>query len=551
MDLRNDRLFDESPEARIGIGRYDPFLWDAVIIGAGAAGAVFAYELTRAGLKVLLLELGRHYTDHRGQFQENEMAMWERTWSNTQYDVSGDAFTGAPNLGMGVGGGTLVWAAVSLRFFEHDFRMRSTYGQPAGTSVEDWPLTLSELEPYYSLAERQMGVAGEVGPWDPPSRPAPPYPPHPLYPASRRLQEGMARLGIRSAAGSVAVLSRPAVGRGSCLHCGYCRSSCRIDAKYQSDHTLIKAALATGRLKLVAGAVVTRINQRIHPHLATGVTYYDTAARQFHRVRGRFIVAANNPIEIPRLFLASANPWFPTGLGNRYDNVGRHFFTHPAMIAVGVTDECLDSGIGFNMANLITLDYCRGRPSNPYIGGFSVESLNGAGAGVLAVDPYRGLWGSELKRAMRNYNRSMFTIAFCEGMPVPDNRVTIDPDNTDEFGRPRAAIHYTWHENDRQVFSAALETSRRIMTSAGARAVYLTETPFESHPAGTMRMGDNPRTSVTDRFGRVHGLENVYVGGAALFVTGSSVNPTLTLHALALRSARHLLRRLGRRFDAD
>ena len=514
--------------------------WDVVVIGAGAAGSVFAHELTAAGLKVLLLEAGPRYDNHRDQFAENELAMWERVWDNSSYVVSGDGFTGAPNLGRGVGGGTLVWTSVSLRFFERDFRMRTLSGRPAGTTVEDWPLRLDEIEPYYEKAERQMGVSGAITPWDSPARQPLPNPAFGYYRSGVLLEGGMNRLGIRSAPGPVAVNSRRYRGRDQCLHCGFCRSGCRVDAKYQSDKVLLESAFKTGRLEVRSGAVATRIETAKTRAAVNTVVYYDTASATQRRVRAKVVIAANNPIEIPRLFLNSADERQPRGLGNHHDQVGRNFFCHPALVGLGVTSECVNSSVGYNMGNILTLDHCASRDPERYVGGFSLQSLNGAGAGVLAVDPYRNLWGSQLKEAMRSYNNSLFVIAFCEGMPSYDNRITVDASRMDAYGAPTAKIHYQLHANDRAVFANASAVSRDVLRASGSHSVFLTDTPFEAHPSGTMRMGLDERTSVTDSYGRVHGLTNVYVGGAALFVTGSSVNPTLTLHALALRTAKHL-----------
>ena len=525
--------------------------WDAIIIGAGAAGSVFAHRLVHAGLNVLLLEMGPRYDDHKNQFVENDTAFFSRVWSNGGYRITGDGFTGAPNLGFGVGGGTLVWTALSLRMFEQDFRMRSVYGRPQGTSIEDWPISLRQLEPYYDRAEAQMGVSGAATPWDSPTRRPLPNPPHSLYRASERLRDGMAREGIRSAPGPVAVASRDYRRQKECLHCGFCRSGCRIDAKYQSDTALLIDAMKTGRLRIMSGAAVTRIDQDKGPNRASGVTFIDIATNTQHKVRAKVVIAANNPIELPRLFLNSRNEHHPSGLGNRYDNIGRNFFSHPSTITLGVVDECMNSAIGFNMGNLVSLDYSHGKGGNRFIGGFNMAALNGSGAGVMAVDPYRSLWGTDLKRKMLNYNNSLIMVSFCEGMPVCDNRITVDADRLDVFGKPQANVHYQLHANDHAVFAEAVGTARRIMRASGAREVYTTDAPFDSHPAGTMRMGLNPRTSVTTADGRVHGLHNVYVGGAALFPTGSSVNPTLTLHALALHSADRILHRHFIRGDAD
>ncbi len=514
--------------------------WDIIIIGAGAAGAVFAKEMTDSGYKVLMLEKGKHYKNHNQDFAENELAMFERVWDNSQYQKTGNGFTGAPNFGFGVGGGTLVWTSVTPRFFARDFRLRSLYGRPSGTSIEDWPISLADLEPYYDRAERQMGVSGKITPWDPPTRTPPPNPHFGYYRSSVLLARGMHRLGIRSAPGPVAVNSRKYRGRKECLHCGFCRSGCRIDAKYQADNALIEKALKTGNLQLRSNVVVTKIETVSNKNKVSGVRYIDTTTGIEHRAKANIVIAANNPIEIPRLLLSSANSSHPKGLGNQFDQVGRNFFAHPSTIGIGVMNECVNSSIGFNMGNILTLDFCETNNPSDQIGGFSLLSLNGSGAGVLAVDPFRKLWGDALKKEMGGYNNSIFTIAFCEGMPVPENRISINTQNRDKYGVPIAKIHYQLHENDQRVFAKAVTTSQRVLKSSGAREVHILNTPFESHSAGTMRMGLDSKLSATNAFGQVHGLRNLFIGGSALFASGSSVNPTLTLHALALRTASYI-----------
>jgi choline dehydrogenase-like flavoprotein len=390
-----------------------------------------------------------------------------------------------------------------------------------------------------------MGVAGATLPWEDPQRAARPFPAFPYYRSSERLVEGMCRLNLRPAPGPVAIASRTTRTRAACLHCGFCRSGCRIDAKYQCDHTLIADARATGLLDLRTNAEVLSIDQASHPRRASGVTYSDTATGARHRVRSRLLFICNNPIEMPRLFLNSGNRWHPRGLANANDQVGRHFHAHVGTIGAGVTNECLNSSLGYNMGNVITLDRSRSQAPERYIGGFSIESLHGAGAGVLAVDPYNRFHGPELKQKMRQYNNTLFAIAFCEGLPAADNRITVDADRRDTAGMPKAHVHYQLHANDKTVLGEANRTLAELMRASGAHEVHVTPRPFEAHPAGSMRMGADPRASVADAFGKVHELDNVYLGGAALFVSSGCVNPTLTLHALALRTCQHVRRRFG------
>lgn len=515
-------------------------MYDIIIIGLGAAGAVYARELTEAGFRVLGLEYGPHYQDHMNDFVENEMGMWPLTWDNSNYVTEGGGFTGAPNLGNAVGGGTLAWAGVALRMFDRDFNALSTYGQVSGANLQDWPVGLSELEPYYDRAEVDMGVSGAITPWDTPTRTQPPNPAFGYYPSAEKLKVGMQHLNIQHAPGPVARNSQPYDGRDSCLHCGFCRSGCRPDAKYQSDKVLVERAVQTGLLTLKSNAYVVKIHTSVGGSKATGVSYIDKSDNTVHTEQAKLVITANNPIEIPRLLLNSANAAHPNGIGNSSDQIGRNFFAHLSMIGVGVVNECISASIGYNMANIMSLDFCAPEENSEYVGGYSIQSLNGAGAGVMAADPYAGLHGVALKDALRAYNYSLFMVAFCEGLPVEDNRISLEAGNFDDYGVVRAKVHYAFHANDNAVFTAARTKLQDILGASGATSVSISSLPFESHPMGGMRMGADPSNSATDQYGRVHGVNNLFVGGAALFPTGSSVNPTLTIHALALRSCDYI-----------
>lgn len=529
-------------------GRGNP-VYDVVIVGAGMSGAVFARELSDLGLRILVLEKGRHFRNHRSDFKESEMAMWERVWPSRQYEVVGDAFTGAPNFGLGVGGGSLVWTNVALRFHRHDFRMRSEYGSVDGAALDDWPLTYDELETFYDRAEEDLGVSGGPSPWKDQRQKPFPFPAFHAYDSSNELQRGMREIGLRSGPGPVAVASVTRRERHACLHCGFCRSSCRIDAKFQADHVIFKPLLEGGKIELLSEVEVLRLIQGRRHDLVTGLEYVDLRTGNRHQVRGRLFFICNNPIETPRLFLNSANAMHPAGLGNENDLIGRHLFSHIGSVAAGISDRCLNSAIGYNMGNVLTLDRHRPAPGDAHVGGYTLESLQGSGAGVLAVDPYRELWGQQLKTAMRQYNHGMYMVSFGETMPVHQNRVTLSTHLKDSHGMPQARIEYSWHPNDLAIDKAARLTLRKIMEAAGALQVYINPTPFEAHLQGTMRMGSDPWKSVTNRWGRMHGLRNVYLGGASTYVTGSSVNPSLTLHALALRTAAHVRHRFGLRLS--
>lgn len=513
---------------------------DVVIVGAGAAGLVFARELAQAGFNTVVLERGPDHGTNVRDFQEDERALAFITWSNRDYIVTGDGFTGAPNLGWGVGGGTLAWTAVAGRLLPHDVAFASNHGTPEGSNVADWPFGIEELTPYYEQAEHDMGVSGKLSPWDAPSTRPPPNPAFGYYRSSWSLREGMKSLGMRTAPGHVARNSKDYGDRPKCVHCGYCRSGCRTDAKYQADRALLKDVRGLANFSLRTEVVVQRLYTSDQGGRVSAVTYLDTRTGSVHRLGAKIVIVCNNPIEIPRLLLSSRDRFHPAGLGNAHDQIGRNFFCHPTAVGMGITEECINVSHGATMANIVTRDCGVSLKPDAYVGGFSLESLNGAGAGSIAAYTLSTLWGKKLKDTMRKYNDSLLLIAFCEGLPVRTNRITVDMSSLDANGLPRARIHYALHENDKRVFKEASDTIKRVMAASGAYQSYVNEHPFESHPMGTMRMGRSPRDSATDVFGKVHGLKNLFVGGAALFPTGGSWNPTLTLHALALRTAQFI-----------
>jgi choline dehydrogenase-like flavoprotein len=524
--------------------------YDAIVVGAGAVGSVFAYELSQAGLEVLCIEKGQFFDNHYDQFIENELETFRLVWDYSNYEIIGNAFDGGPNLGAHVGGGTLAWTASALRMFKHDFRFRTKWGNPKGANVADWPITKRVLQPYYDIAEQQMGVSGESNYWDELDTPLPPNPPMPIYPSSQAILDGFARMGLQGGPGRVATNSQTYQGRSGCLNCGFCRSGCRIDAKYQADEVLIKPALATGKLHLVTQSVVTRVETDGSGSQAKMVRYVDLLRGRTHKAKGRFIILCNNPFEIPRLLLASTSTQHPDGIGNRYDQVGRNFYAHATTIGLGLTEQDFKTFVGHSMCNVMSLDTCINHERDDYVGGFSLLSLNGAGAGSLAAFPLHKLNGINLKDRMAKITNSMVLIAFIEGLPVYHNRVTVNRSKLDDFGMPIPHVYYDWHDNDLKAFDHARQTITQVLSAAGSNEVFTSEI-FESHPMGTMRMGHNPMTSATDRFGRVHGMENLFVGGGCLYPTGSSVNPTLTMHALALRTSAKIIHQFRRNSRGD
>ena len=328
---------------------------NAVIVGAGAAGGIVAKELATAGLSVVLLERGPWYTPHdcrKDDLRNQRTTVLGNAFGpdddgNPRVVVDGKGTAnqvlpsegGYSNNAACVGGGTLSYGAQAWRYMPQDFRMRSTYGAPQGSSLEDWPISYDDLEPFYEKAEYEIGISGNYSgtPFKGPRKhdlPMPPLPPNRefgiLEPAAKRL--GLHPFHLPMARNSV-----PYNGRGPCMRCRWCCGfACEVDAKNGSQNTVLPVALATGNCELRTGCMVLQILTDDHGR-ATGVAYIDEDGHKQQQYAD-IVVISGAAIETARLLLNSPSRLFPNGLGNRYDQVGRHLQGHHYTGATGYFD---------------------------------------------------------------------------------------------------------------------------------------------------------------------------------------------------------------------
>ena len=537
--------------------------FDVIIVGAGAGGGVAAGLLAEGGKRVLLLERGRQMT-----FEEVGRDHL-RNQRLSQYGVNvGPALDGNPRvvvnaqgereevgpLGPGyqnnaacVGSGTRVYGAQAWRFLPDDFRMASRYGVPAGSSLADWPLTYEDLTPYYERAEWEMGVAGDeesAGRNRPRHRPYP-LPPLPLNAQGRALRAGAVSLGWDTQTVPLLINSVPRNGRAACVHCQHCVGfACPTDAKTGTHNTLIPRALATGRCTLETEAMAERITTDA-AGAVTGVIYWNALGERV-TASSEVVVAAAGAIETARLLLNSRSSVHPQGLGNAFDLVGRNLQGHFYAGAVGWMAEPVWDGIGPG-ATTATLRFNHGN-----------EGL--VGGGMLADDfieqpinfvkrlvPGVPRWGLAHKQwVRRHYTRLLRVFGPVHEIPNPEARVTIDPDVADRWGIPVPRLSGTVHPETLRVHAYMNRRAEEWLLASGASDIPRSGMAALSlsagqHQAGTCRMGDDPQTSVTDRWGRVHGHANLCVADGSLHVTNGGLNPVLTILALSYRVAGGIL----------
>ncbi len=538
--------------------------YDVIVVGAGAAGGIVAGVLAEAGKRVLLLERGRLLQNEeigRDHLRNQRLSLYghnvgpnsgnPRVWEDSKgyAHVLQPHEGGYQNNAATVGGGTRVYGGQAWRFMPQDFRMASTYGVPEGSSLADWPISYADLEPYYERAEWEIGVAGDgaANAFQAPRRKGYPLPPVPLNRSGQVLQQGAQALGWNTFPVPLLINTVPRNGRDACVQCSYCVGfGCPSDAKNGTHNTMIPRALATGHCELVTQAMVERIETDARGDV-TGISYFVEQDGQTRRetAQAKVVVVSAGAVESARLLLNSATPLHPRGLGNDHDMVGRNLQGHYYPHALALMEEPVVDGIGPGA----TLATCQFNHGNPGI----------VGGGMLANDFVRlpvifwmndipadvPRWGLANKRWMReNFLRTAHIAGPVQEIPSPEGRVTLDPTVRDRWGLPVARFSGTQHPETLRTAEYMRERAIAWMRASGAVRIWSYPTRLflsgGQHQAGTCRMGDDPRSSVTDRWGRLHQHDNLFVVDGSLHVTNGGFNPVLTIMALAFRSAEHI-----------
>ena len=519
---------------------------DVLIVGAGASGGVAALRLARAGLRVVCLEQGEWQdpSSYPGAGLDWELQA-RKQWSSSPNErgsaadypidfTSSDMVLGNFN---GVGGGTVLYSAVWPRLLPSDFRVRRDHG-----IADDWPLAYEELAPYYDETDRQFGVSGLGGnPAYPPGT-DPPLPPLPIGRAGLALARAHARLGWHWWPEYNAILSVDHDGRHVCVQRGSCGSGCNEGAKGSTDVTHWPRAIADG-VELVTRARVRRIEVDGRGR-ACGATWIDVDGRE-HFQPADVVLCAANGIGTARLLLLSDHPGAPDGLANSSGLVGRRLMVHPGVMVDGYFDDDLQSQRGHFGGQIQSLQFADTDPARGFVGG-TKWSLAPTGGPIAAAFGLRGhvVLGREHHEHLRSrFGRGARWVILCEDLPDADHRVELSTDLADGDGVPAPAVTYRLSEDVRAAIAWSTERATESLLEAGAHTIDSAPMRTNSHLLGTARMGDDPSTSVVDRWGVSHDVRNLAIIDGSVFVTVGAANPTSTICALALRAVEHLLER--------
>ncbi|OJU85053.1 MAG: hypothetical protein BGO11_15660 [Solirubrobacterales bacterium 70-9] len=519
--------------------------FDVLVVGAGCAGSAVAKRLSDQGLDILVLEAGDWVTP---EMRPKTHLDWEararhdfnprpsvRGWDG-DYPVTArggnpiDAFIYAAVGGSAVGYGGHFW-----RFAPSDFRAQTLDGFGV-----DWPIAYEDLAPYYDLNEAEMGTAGLRGdPTGPPRDVESPTGPIPIGRLGEKWVDGFEKLGWYWWPQEQAIISEDYRGRKACTNRGFCTAGCPHSALAYAEEIYLAPALRRGA-ELRTGAHVREVTVDADGN-ARGAVYYDRHG-QLHEVLAKVVVVCANGLGSPRLLLMSTSPRFPDGLANSSGMVGKNLMTHVQTMVIGHFEDRIDAHQGAWGGAVATRQFYDGDPKGDFKRGFMMAAMRGYPplTTALQVAP----WGPAHHEAMERHLNHEGVIWVCgDDEPELTNQVTLDWENTDAYGLPGVVTDYTLSDNSRAMSKQMVARASELCEAAGADSVR--DLGFDTllgwHLLGTVRMGDDPETSVVNADNRAHDVPNLYVVDGSSFPTGAAVNPTNTVQALALRAADRIL----------
>ena len=562
--------------------------YDICIVGSGAGASPVAYTLAKAGARVLVLEKGPWLTEQN--FFKDELAIsihdaYNPKLTDEQHvieeeyeDSEGNSFWQGEKTsdsgwtwwnGTVVGGSSNFMSGYFHRLKPIDFRLKSEFGVIDGANVADWPISYSELEPYYAMVERVVGVSGRVvdHPHQEPRSTDFPYPPINEVPMSSWIDKAATSIGYHAVPVPRAILSKPAMGRRSCEYSGYCSSyGCSSGAKGSGRAALLNHGVATGNCTIIANCYVYKIATDSMGEIS-GIHFYDGKGNKSSVTAKTYIVACQ-AVETSRLLLASTGEKFPHGLANNHGQVGKNllfsgggtgrgdfFFEQLTeqqaneLKVVGpfvnralqdwyqIDDDKFSGANGKGHAKGGTIDFLFHQ--NP------IARAQGTQWGVDEQGHDKLLWGEELKQSMKEEFTSYKTLrfeVFNDWLPTDDCFVSLDDKVTDQWGDPVAKVRIGYHEHDLEVGAYLAGKAEKLLVALGAKNI---ESSVSGYPAtnlmaGGCRFGNDPKTSVLDKNCQAHEVANLYVTDGSFMPTGGSVPYTFTIYANAFRVAEHI-----------
>ncbi|MFO7845340.1 MAG: GMC family oxidoreductase [Balneolaceae bacterium] len=565
--------------------------YDVVIVGSGAGGGMAAKVLADAGLSVAVLEAGGEYDPAKEEYRTQLRWPWEspRRGANTVRDFGdfdalwgGWQIDGEPYLvendssfdwfrARMLGGRTNHWGRISLRFGPKDFKRKSIDGLG-----ENWPIGYEDVKPYYDRVDKLIGVFGtnEGLEDDPDGYFLPPPKPrlHELY-----FKEGAEKANIPVIPSRLSILTRPVNNeRGACFFCNQCNRGCNVYGDFSAGSCLVQPAMKQGTVELYTNAMVREVTTN-SDGLADGVIYIDKTDMQEKHVPARAVMLGASACESARILLNSKSSQHPNGLANGSGVVGHYLHDSTGADRMAIVPELIDrkryneDGVGgmhvytpwwldnekMDFPRGYHLEYWGGMGMPGYGTGFSMDSMRQYVTDEFGKPSPNGGYGTGLKRDIKKlYGSTLGISGRGESVAMYDNYCEIDEGAVDKYGIPVLKFHYKWSDYERRQAQHMHDTFEEILTNLGG--TLLGEKPGEEseyglhtpgriiHEVGTTRMGDDPETSVLNKYSQAHECENLYVVDAGSFVSQADKNPTWTILALSWRASDHLVDQMNK-----
>ncbi|MFT6795787.1 MAG: choline dehydrogenase-like flavoprotein [Maribacter sp.] len=559
-------------------------IFDVIIVGSGAGGGMATKQLADAGLKVAVVEAGPFFdpadpktmtqmkqpydSPRRGAGTDRAFGEWDMSYGD--WEVKGEPYTVEPGTTFKwwrsrmLGGRTNHWGRISLRFGPKDFKGKTRDGHG-----EDWPIGYDDVKPYYDKVDKLIGVFGtnENLEDDPNGFFLPPPKPrlHELF-----YTKGAKKSGIPVIPSRMSMLTKRINNdRGICFYCGQCGRSCSVYADFSAGSCLIfPAQKSVGQVKLFVNSMVREVTTN-EEGKATGVSYISKEDRKEYKLKAKVVVLAASACSSARILLNSKSKQHPNGLGNSSNLIGKYLHDSTGSSGMAFIPDLMNRDVSYNEDGVggmhvyspwwgdnKKLDFPRGYHIEVWGGmgqpnyGFGFDQ----GAFNKLVGLPTGGYGEKLRDEVKSYYGAIVGFGGRgEGLAVKDNYCEIDPTTVDDFGIPVLKFNYKWSDVEVRQAKHMQDSFEEITHNMGG--VYLNRPGADKnhglhppgeiiHEVGTTRMGNDPTTSVTNKFNRLHDVENVFIVDAGPFVSQADKNCTWTILALSWRASDYIIEQL-------
>jgi choline dehydrogenase-like flavoprotein len=524
---------------------------DVCIVGSGAAGGVMAKELCEGGAKVVMLEAGRRVNpwdllSHRWPYElpfrgfrgEKQAPFYQGDVAKSISYADSDHIT--IDRVRVLGGRTMHWNAVTLRYAPRDFKEWSMQG-----IEEDWPLTYEEIAPYYDRIEQTIGVCGNDDHLDILPAGKNYLPPIPWRCSEHAMKRATDAMGIPLIAVRKAVLTRPYDKRAQCHYCGHCMDGCDVASIFSSPDCMLPKAQATGNFTLRENALAREVLVDSEG-LASGVSYIDTATGAEKQIKASIVVVCCSTVESARLLLNSRSPKHPAGLANSSGKVGHYLNGHLNESIIIYLDEFAgqkptNQDGATDHVYVPRYNHLFGKTD--YVGGWGFQVNYSTYMFPQQATRMPG-YGATFKERVRKMQPGFLSFGAWGKVTAEDrNQVTVDQSRVDAHGIPTPVVHFRFSENDHALWRASSASIMEVsshMKGTAFPSFGKGPTGFASHEVGTVRMGKDPRTSVLNGYCQARDVKNLFVTDGSSFTTSSEKNPTLTIMALSMRAADYI-----------